>query len=64
MLKDRESTKVILINENGTYSVEVPYTAMTPSSIMDYAVIPVLLAAGYSETTLRMLFESKGECQG
>jgi hypothetical protein len=46
------STKLTLENENGIVSVEVRQSEMTLTDTVRDVIVPVLLAAGYSQATI------------
>lgn len=46
-MSNRDTTKLTLENENGTYSVEIPRTELNLDSIFEELWLPALYAAGY-----------------
>ena len=47
-----KKTTVALKNECGTFSVSVDKTTMIICDVIDELIVPLLLAAGYSDKTL------------
>lgn len=47
-----ECTEIILRNENGEYAVKVYETGLDMNQLVNDVIVPVLLAAGYSQTTI------------
>ena len=46
-MSNRDTTKLTLENEHGTYTVEIPRTELNLEHMFDDLVMPVLYAAGY-----------------
>ena len=46
-------TRLVLENENGRYSIEIKKEMITISEFFDELVVPILLAAGYSEKLIQ-----------
>lgn len=53
----RDYTAIQFDNENGNYLVRVNKTDLPADAVIEQLVVPVLLAAGYSESTLRKFLE-------
>ena len=49
-------TRITLENEHGKYIVEIKKESITLESVMDDLIQPVLLAAGYHESTIENYF--------
>ena len=49
---ERDYTCITMKNENGTYSVGRERVEMTADDIVEQLVIPLLLAAGYSQKSI------------
>jgi hypothetical protein len=48
-------TTIRFENENGIYLVRVNLTELPADAVIEQLIVPVLLAAGYSEETLKKL---------
>ena len=51
--EERDYTSLTLENEDGIYTVKVQRTELSVGSVIDDLVMSVLLAAGYSENSIK-----------
>lgn len=52
-------TKITFENEEGSYSISVPREGMTTDEVVESLLIPVLMAAGYGDDSIKHAFNNQ-----